>query len=301
MNWMAVALVVIATAPRASSKAPGKDQTDPVREALRAAGLARLAGPISALALPSIRLTPVKDGSGKTRLGGQPELPDAVQWPSWKGQPLSFVAQVDLGEMQNAAPNALLPKAGVLAFFYDREQQTWGFDPADRGSWRVLYFPAGTVLHPRPFPESLKESRFTAVPLRASAEATLPPEEDLPATLSLDDDAAEKYRAARERLASGGDARHRLLGHPELVQNPMQLECQLASNGIYVGDPEGFESPRAKALAPGAGEWRLLLQVDSESAAGMTWGDMGRLYFWIRESDLKQQKFDRVWMVLQCG
>ena len=33
----------------------------------------------------------------------------------------------------------------------------------------------------------------------------------------------------------------------------------------------------------------------------MMWGDMGCLYFWIRESDLAAQRFDDAWMILQCG
>jgi hypothetical protein len=31
-----------------------------------------------------------------------------------------------------------LPPAGRLLFFYDAENQPWGFDPKDRGSWSVM-------------------------------------------------------------------------------------------------------------------------------------------------------------------
>ena len=30
------------------------------------------------------------------------------------------------------------------------------------------------------------------------------------------------------------------------------------------------------------------------------WGDLGRLYYWIREQDLRRQAFDASWLVLQC-
>lgn len=33
----------------------------------------------------------------------------------------------------------------------------------------------------------------------------------------------------------------------------------------------------------------------------MMWGDVGRLYYWIRREDLAQRRFDKVWLVLQCG
>ena len=81
----------------------------------------------------------------------------------------------------------------------------------------------------------------------------------------------------------------------------MQLECQLVSNGLYCGNPSGYEGPRAEALREGAAAWRLLLQVDSEDDVGMMWGDAGRLYYWIRDEDLAAQNWDASWLILQCG
>ncbi|MDS3859540.1 DUF1963 domain-containing protein [Thermosynechococcaceae cyanobacterium BACA0444] len=52
---------------------------------------------------------------------------------------------------------------------------------------------------------------------------------------------------------------------------------------------------------PGATEWQLLFQLDSDDNATMMWGDMGRLYFWCRESDIQAQNFDQAWMILQCS
>ncbi|MHC4402544.1 MAG: DUF1963 domain-containing protein [Planctomycetota bacterium] len=72
-------------------------------------------------------------------------------------------------------------------------------------------------------------------------------------------------------------------------------------HGLYTGDETGYDDPRRKELEKGAADWQLLLQIDSdEDNAGMMWGDMGRLYFWIRRDDLKKQAFGNVWMVLQC-
>ncbi len=94
---------------------------------------------------------------------------------------------------------------------------------------------------------------------------------------------------------------HQLLGHPAPIQNEMRLECQLVSHGLYCGDARGGRDPRAKELAPGAADWRLLLQVDTDDDAGMMWGDCGRLYFWIREDDLRDCAFENAWMILQCS
>ncbi len=97
---------------------------------------------------------------------------------------------------------------------------------------------------------------------------------------------------------------HRLLGKPEIIQNPMEKECQMVTNGIPWGTTEWFTDPemrkRGEALLESApDEWRLLLQVDSDFDADMMWGDIGRLYFWIRDEDLKKRDFSRCWMILQ--
>jgi len=80
----------------------------------------------------------------------------------------------------------------------------------------------------------------------------------------------------------------------------MELECQLVSNGIYCGDPEGYQSEEARSLQSGAEDWRLILQVDSDEDSGMMWGDVGMIYYWMRVQDLAARNFDRSWMILQC-
>lgn len=91
-----------------------------------------------------------------------------------------------------------------------------------------------------------------------------------------------------------------MFGWPDLVQNPMQLECQLTSSGIYTGNPAGYRHPRAAELAPGAADWLLLLQLDSDDEIGWMWGDVGTIYYWIRRQDLAAARFDQVWMIFQC-
>lgn len=81
----------------------------------------------------------------------------------------------------------------------------------------------------------------------------------------------------------------------------MQLECQLASNGLFVGNSSGYDDPRRPALEPGAKDWLLLLQIDSdEENLSTMWGDAGRVYFWIRQQDLQKRDFSNVWLILQC-
>jgi hypothetical protein len=46
---------------------------------------------------------------------------------------------------------------------------------------------------------------------------------------------------------------------------------------------------------------RHLLTIDSDDAPGWMWGDVGLLYFMIDEDDLRNGRFDRVTVEMQCG
>ncbi len=60
-----------------------------------------------------------------------------------------------------------------------------------------------------------------------------------------------------------------MLGQPRQIQNDMQLECQLVSNGLNFGDVSGRKDPRRAELEELVREWRLLLEIDSDDHAGM--------------------------------
>jgi uncharacterized protein YwqG len=184
----------------------------------------------------------------------------------------------------------------VLSFFYDAEQRVWGFDPGDAGSWSVLYAPAGTRVTPRAFPADLPDhARYADRRLLPEVEMTFAPWElSEVEALGL----SEQDRWTYGELVEADDLAtiHRLLGHPDPIQGDMQLECQLASNGIDYGD----EDPRTDVLRAGATGWRLLLQVDSDEDVGMMWGDVGRLYYWLRREDLAAGAWDAAWLILQC-
>ena len=276
------------------------------RAALQQAGLGKHADALVDAARPSVRLevdTELDhDRVGASRLGGDPDLPTGAEWPRKSGVPLSFVAQLDLAELTPYDLEGVLPSDGLLSFFYDATtQQAWGFDPADRGSWDVRHVAAAEELRRTPAPDDLgPDGRLRPVGWRPRGELAFATFDSLVVDrLGLTRDETIAYS---DQLESEEDTIHRVHGHPDPIQSgEMQLECQLASNGVFVGDPEGYQDPRALDLGPGADDWRLLLQVDSDEAADVMWGDLGRIYYWIRDDDLAARRFDRSWLVLQCG
>jgi uncharacterized protein YwqG len=254
-------------------------------------------------------------GLGESRIGGMPDIPAGFEWPRWRptkqrddkfGEPwhpmspapLGFIAQIDLQEVPRIED--ALPSSGWLYFFYDRYCEAWGFDPVDRGCCRILYSNCERSLLERAEPPFDSDPKHVAYPCRLKtwAELTLP--DDLP-NVEYGTPTYDGYRETIDMLNKAGASAHRLLGHPQVIQNPMELECQLASNGVYCGTSEGYQSARAKMLADGASEWRLLLQIDTdEDGPGWMWGDVGRIYFWIKRKDLASLRFQDVWLIFQC-
>ena len=275
-----------------------------VGAAFDAAGLTRLKKDIDALALPSIRLTTAtvdeaKLAVGASKIGGLPDLPVGIAWPQWRNVPQSFIAQIALAEAQKYDTQKVLPQSGMLWFFYDAQQDTYGDDPADRGGWTVIFNENPGELKRQASPHGLpKEGRFKSCSIAFSSEITLSahPELDI-ANFDWTDEERDKYDQFLSTFPSKADhaAIHdRLLGNPDTIQDDMRQQCQLVSHGVT-----DDSDPRAAELLKGAMEWQLLFQVDSDEHAGMKWADAGLLYYWITRADLAARHFDAVWVVLQ--
>ena len=72
-----------------------------------------------------------------SKIGGFPNLPSDIEWPIYQGEPMAFIAQMDLAEIPNAKDFGL-PSKGVLFFFYD-SNQSWGFSKTNAGAAQVIY------------------------------------------------------------------------------------------------------------------------------------------------------------------
>lgn len=290
-------------------------------------GLEAHAEEILAAAKPAIRLTTRSTDDdalpvGASKIGGLPDLPPELSWPCWEGNPQTLIAQVNLREIAPYDAEKLLPPSGMLYFFYDIEHQSWGYDPNDRGSWQVLYYDGNLATLLRTTPPAAAPSLATPLPwwkrlfsgathtksapvevqvlpacaVTVSGAPSIPSCDYLPDTWP--DNAVDAYCELGEKLVS--DDTHCLLGHPHNIQNPMEEEVALAHGGHYCGDSSGYEGSHAEALKATAQEWRLLFQVESDEHAEMMWGDAGRLYYWIRQQDLRARDFSNTWLILQC-
>ena len=255
--------------------------------------------------------------AGSSKFGGRPDVPAGFVWPVFetktfdgeegKPRPLAFLAQFDCARLAELDPEGLLPRTGLLSFFYELGSQRWGYDPKDAGCARVFWFD-GEPLAPAEFPRDLEEDfRLPELAAELSAGTDAPDFQD--ACLALDYPfTANDYRffdqARRELGYAYPDNRSQLLGWPDIIQNNMTLECELVSRGHYLGG--SWESvpqeERDTLRAPSVQDWRLLFQLDTVASGDfeLMFGDCGRIYFYIRREDLLARRFDRAWLVLQC-
>jgi uncharacterized protein YwqG len=260
---------------------------------------------------PTVTLQPVKssDDSSLTRskFGGLPALPASYPWPKYKDQSLAFIGQVDLGSIPEVMREQGFPSEGMLLFFYDADQRTWGFDPKDAGSFAVIYisdYNDESLVTQLPDDIS-EEARFKPCILDTHQVApTLPPWESLTVDdLNLSDEQMSIYMDVLDTLCDDDEWANRGLlgGYLDQIQGDVMLDCELTTAGFYCGDDSAYKDKRFPWFRQKSRDWRLLLQVPSCEEAGMMWGDMGCLYYCIRDEDLRNRRFDRVWMVLQCG
>lgn len=255
-----------------------------------------------ALLRPALRLVHAReDDPVIAQLGGLPTLP-VNSWPVWDGHgPLSHVLSFDCAPAAALLPELGLPPDGRLAFFYydaaalDADSTVGTWDPATRPGFRVRH------LHPEtstraditdaatPAPPGV--TVYPAVPLTAVRTVTWPSYETPMVEAAWQrcglegprpgvpvDEVRALYDALWE-LPAGGYDTHQIGGHPCPQQGPVELEVEQLRHGLE-GLPFAWQDPAMESAAAG---WQNLLQVASDDVARMMWGDVGQLYYLVRD------------------
>jgi uncharacterized protein YwqG len=243
---------------------------------------------------------------GTSKLGGAPDLPPAVTWPTWHERPLAFLAQIRLEEVRACDEAGDLPAAGLLSFFcahptgyepqYGDDEDD--FDPA---SWRVLFLQENLSALARRLPPTTlpAESQFAACSMSPSRLLTLPsvdgPEYE---TMGLTNQERHIYIDITSGRDEAGefhsfDKGTYLLGHPYDMDDSALVQGYTSAYGSgNLISPSPERDWRALERAAAA-EWRLLFQTDGGSSDIDVWGG-GVLHVSIRWDDLRARVFERV-------
>lgn len=287
--------------PRPAVAATGLVDDERLEELVRAAGLEQRLADIRSLVRAGARLTPAGDSRSRSRLGGSPDLPAGIAWPSWNGRELAFVGQLDLAELAAEGVHGLLPEAGLLLAFADLRASPSGLSPEHAGSCSLVLVPAGSELtEDKAHDPALREVR-----VRLTRELQLPSAWSfLAEPLALSSEEVDAWEELRTALAAAqgvevedGDfgriALHRLLGYQDEIGRELELDCQLASSGLDADDALVYFDARGDHEAE-ARSWRLLLQVTADASIRLAEG-VERLFICIREDDLQAGQLDRAW------
>ncbi len=204
---------------------------------------------------------------------------------------MSLLTQINLADVQALDTEGILPKSGILYFFYELKNGEWeSFSqrPGRNGCMRVEYYdgPMEKLVR-QPFPDDLEEEyRIPQQALQFSVEKSLPDYEDCPIVpfVSSEGKLWEEYISATQALGCPTKEESYEEGIGNIVK--MLGWADLIQGGIV----NSWDVPL---------RWRLLLQFDSIPELPEPFGDMGRLYFYIREDDLRARRFENTRMELQ--
>ena len=254
---------------------------------------------------------------GATRFGGKPDVPADFVWPTYEGEgydhvvkerPLTFLAQFNCAELAKFDKEHLLPDHGLLSFFYETDTQCWGYDPKDKGCARVYWFEDISALSSADFPADMEEDfKFPMVKIKMDSKITYPSWQDFSEVFpeEKDYDAFDEVWAERmEDDSKEMENNSQLLGCPFVIQNSMFSECDLVTQGYYLGN--GWikipKEIRQRAEDSAHDRWVLLFQLDTVECDDfeLMFGDDGLIYFYITKEDLAARRFDRIWLILQC-
>ncbi len=240
-------------------------------------------------------------------LGGNPSLPDEVEWPRFEGYgPLSFIADLDCAAIAAVGGVDLLPESGHLLFFcvddrYEgRLTRTSGLrvasDRLDRraGALRARKHtataPAGTSVArtvrdgPATSAGGEHSTRTLAGSLSNGTSALRRKFSSIHCTRCGPKSSRLGSTPCRETYSHCG-------GHSRPCQDP--LERKAAAAAIDAG-----RSAHINVLDE-AEHWRVLLQIPEADDLGMNWGDVPVAYWMIRDDDLTARRFDRIWFTMQ--
>lgn len=258
-------------------------------------------------------------GSGRRELDRQwldrGSLPgtDAISWvggpavhplPAWPRRPdrapLAHVMTVSLADVdswgqddRHAWPDHRqgLPTTGALEVFHDL--QTYGWEVADRetGAWLVRWV------------EQPDHMRFAEAP-----DDVDPPTEVCQAGMFLP---GFSLRSPAECLMAGHDG----FDAAELVTEQFQRAWLFQRTGSAAGHPvpvthvyghsQNGAAPALRVLADALpleaenDSYRLILDIESWTHLYEWFGDAAPLEVWMRDSDLRNRRFDRAWCIMR--
>lgn len=232
---------------------------------------------------------------GGSKFGGIPDVVAGFDWPRFKEQPLTFLAQLNCAELLHIQPGLPLPPNGMLYFFADAALESLP-DELNGSPMRPVAYASNAVgLSPAQTPGE-PAHRLPEFPMDFAPVSTLPDRETEECrAMRLSDDEMGRFTELQSELSTdSGTPWHQVGGYPTNIQGDVRIEFDWTPDTA-----PGGRAAQAVKTTP-VNEWQLLLQLDSDDDLNVMWGDAGTIYFGIRETELRAGRFDRAAVAWQC-
>lgn len=253
---------------------------------------------------------------GQSKIGGRPDLPASVEWPTYNNEPLTFCAQYNLAEATPFDAENRLPEQGLLSVFLYIDKDCPCFS-VEASTFKIVYSEDVSGLKRTDFPANYFQSGvFPAAQLSFFPYFTVPAIESYKLK-SYDKNRLTAYRRFSQAVEEIADSlsglrepglphfpthnMHQLLGE----DRPIQASAML----YFAWNRLGFNPVTKQLIAENEGkiktlqrQYIILLQLDTASSKANhldKYGGTGTFYFGIKPEDLKNKRFDRVVMTFQ--
>lgn len=229
---------------------------------------------------------------GQSKIGGRPDLPEKILWPQqMNGKYLAFLAQINFTELSHEELD--FPKEGILYFFYSEDQDLYSSDDSDNFKLIFIRNPNSLLrIESPPTFTVLKDGIFEPCTLKFTNSYSLPNWQHEFVTKQFENMKEFPY----ELFSVFEQPNTKLGGHADNIQGTMEFECEMRSRGYSWNN---IPVEELESIMHSQYNWKLLFQLDSHIESEMMWGDGGKLYFWIRESDFNDYQFDKTRLIIQ--
>lgn len=210
--------------------------------------------------------------TGSSRLGGFPDLSDAVMFPKTDGLHWMFLAQLNLADV--APFNSYLPRSGLLSFFLDDTESRNGKVIFHSGGFEELK----TIRHGGPEEMTTPDEDHTQSPHRMKFRRAISSPQSPP-----DEMPDEPTRELYEKWDSAN------------VRSDHHI------NGYTYTQHESPQDQAASHLRGQTDEWVPLLSLGWDGQVGFCFWDAGTVTFCIHQEDLRRGDFSNVHVSLESS
>ena len=250
-----------------------------ITDYIHSAGLAEISEQIQALGKPSVIISTIETTdqpqAGESRMGGCPNLPAELTWPTYKKTPMVFLAQFNLTDISPFDIDGSLPSDGLLSFFLHAVLEEDGTNDDYGHQCKVIYTAQDDInkLISRPLPDHEGLIMFSPqqqATVHFEADIALPPPgSDAIDSLSCNENAEIIIEAYWDKVwlkkVDEREDTHRLLGYPD----------------VDTGEEQGAS--------------KLLFQISFDELIDWSFGDAQSVRFYMPSGALEQQAWEQAW------